>query len=262
LRERLCCMKNILIIGSTGKIGRALVEAFPKDHVLEASRSLPNDMNQYSLDLANFESIKNFLVKIKYIPLDYLFMISGTFQEKKLTEDSLEVNFLANAFGPYFLVKHFLKHQPNCKIILTSSISICRAKLDLNPKKWKHIYRNTKLLEHMLMVSLEKEYHTNISYAHPGVVKSQLSLGLHNFLIRFWIKHFANTSAQGAQYIVEASKVQNCKNSWICPSGLFGLKGKPKLKKIKRGLELPNPWKEKIKKLEQEIEEKYGIRSF
>lgn len=255
-------MKNILIIGSTGSIGRALVEAFPKDHILEASRSLPNDMNRYNLDLTSFESIKNFLEKIKNISLDYLFINSGTFQEKKFTEDSLEVNFLTNAFGPFFLVKHFLKHHPHCKIILTSSISICRAKLDLNPKKWKYIYRNTKLLEHMLMVSLEEKYPANLSYAHPGIVKSQLSLGLHNSFIRFWIKHFANTSAQGAQYIVEASKVQNCKNSWICPSGLLGLKGKPKLKKIKRSLELPNPWKEKINKLEQEIEEKYGIRSF
>lgn len=255
-------MKNILIIGSTGRIGRALVEAFPKDYVLEASRSLSNGMYQYNLDLTSFESIKNFLVKIKNISLDYLFMNSGTYQEKRVIEDSLEVNFLTNAFGPYFLVKHFLKDHPNCKIILTSSISICRAKLDLNPKQWKYIYRNTKLLEHMLMASLEEEYAAKISYAHPGVVKSQLSLGLHNALIRFWIKHFANTSVQGAQYIVEASKIQDCRKSWICPSGLLGLKGKPKLKRIKRSLELPNPWKEKIKELEQEIEEKYGIRSF
>ena len=201
-------------------------------------------------------------MKIKNISLDYLFVNSGSYQEKKITKDHLEINFLTNAFGPFFFVKHFLNHHPNCKIILTSSMSICRAKLDLNPKKWEHIYRNTKLLEHMLMVRLEEECQADISYAHPGVVKSELSLGLHKYLIRLWIKHFANSSAQGAQYLVAASKVQNCKNSWVCPSGLFGLKGKPKLKRIKKNLILPDSWQEKIKKLEQEIEEKYGIRSF
>ena len=252
-------MRTILIIGSTGKLGKALVNHFKNENCIEASRSLVRQNNQYHLDFADFQSILDFIADFQSISVDTLFVNSGIVCEKSFTKDGLDTMLMVNAFGPYYLVKEFLKTHPFCNIILTSSVSILRAKLDFSPKNYKEMYRNTKLLEHMLFRSLEEETpKRNIFYAHPGIVYSKLSSRLHCRLIQKWIRHFGNSLNNAVSGIIAAEHLhQDC--CWVCPSRFFQLKGKSKLRKIKKDLSLNPKTKEYIGKIEKELEEKYGI---
>lgn len=174
-------MKTILIIGSTGTIGQGLVSVFKNENCIEASRSLETKENLIHLDLSSFISILDFLDRTKPLQVDILFMNSGIYVKEKEVAEGYDSNVMVNAFGPYYLVKEFCKYHPECKIVLTSSISILHAKLDMYPKKRKYIYRNTKLLEHILFYILEESYPKNrFSYAHPGILPSRLSLSLHS----------------------------------------------------------------------------------
>ncbi|MDE6241702.1 MAG: hypothetical protein K2M08_04680 [Anaeroplasmataceae bacterium] len=252
-------MRTIVIIGSTGTIGKCLAFHYKNENCIEASRSLETSENQISLDLSDFKSVCEFINRISIEKVDVLFLNSGVFEQKKYTQDGYEYNFMVNAFSPYYIAKRILEIQPNCKIVLTSSISILHAKQDLNPRKWKKIYRNTKLIEHLLINNLEILFPNSICYAHPGIVPSRLSYGLHSKLVRGWIRLFGNTKESGANCLIKASRLSSCRNSWVVPGGIFSLKGKPKLKKIKRKIILKEEIKQEILKTEKELEEKYGI---
>ncbi|MDE7161785.1 MAG: NAD-dependent epimerase/dehydratase family protein [Anaeroplasmataceae bacterium] len=252
-------MRTILIIGSTGVIGQKLVEQYKEENCIEISRSLKTEQNQFYLDLSNFQSILDFLNAFQSISVDLVFVNSGLVCEERITRDGLDTMWMVNAFGPYYLVKHFLKDHPKCKIILTSSVSILHAKLDFNPKNYNRMYRNTKLLEHILFRSLEEIYPESIiAYAHPGVVPSKLSLSLHQKPIQFWMQRFGN-SKENAVEILSSAEHMHSKDCWVCPKGIFQLRGKAVLKKIKRNLELDLKTKETIEKTEKELERKYGI---
>ncbi|MDE5856314.1 MAG: SDR family NAD(P)-dependent oxidoreductase [Anaeroplasmataceae bacterium] len=253
-------MKKLCVLGSTGVLGQELVSCYKNENCIEASRSLENDINKIQVDLSNFRSVCDFIDRISKEKLDVLFINSGVYEQKKYTLDGYEYNFMVNAFSPYYIVKRLLALNPNCRIVFTSSISILHAKQELNPKNWKKIYRNTKLIAHLLFQTLEELFPTSIiTYAHPGIVPSKLSYGLHSKKLRSSIRIFGNTPSKGARCIIEASKAYLNKNFWIVPSGIFSLRGKPKPKKIKKTMILSNEIKIYIKQIEKELEEKYGI---
>lgn len=253
-------MKTIIIIGSTGVLGQCLVTQYKNENCIEVGRNLPETENSFPLDLSDFESILYFLNQMKKISVDILFLNSGVFQNQQYTRDGIEYNFMVNAFGPYFLVKHFLNHHPNCRVVVTSSVSILHAKEDFVPKRWKNIYRNTKWLEHALLAYLHQEVPSReITFAHPGIVYSKLSVSLHSFWVKWWIKHFGNSKEQAVLCLIKASEVKPDSTRWICPSGWFSLRGTPKSKKIKKEIKLTKTIQNRIFNLEKEIEEKYGI---
>ncbi|MDE6661095.1 MAG: hypothetical protein K2J93_04685 [Anaeroplasmataceae bacterium] len=252
-------MRTIGIIGSTGAIGKCLASYFKNENYIEAGRSLETSGNHIYLDLSDFRSVCDFINRISLENIALLFLNSGTFEVKKYTIDGYEYNFMVNAFSPYYIAKKILSLKPNCRIVLTSSISILHAKQDLDPKHWKRIYRNTKLIEYLLFKELEKEFPNAICYAHPGIVPSKLSFGLHSKVIRGWIKHFGNTIESGTECLIQASTLSSCNSSWVSPSGFLSLRGKPKLKKLKLKKVLKEEIKQNILKIEKELEEKYGI---
>ncbi|MBD5391131.1 SDR family NAD(P)-dependent oxidoreductase [bacterium] len=252
-------MQTIVIIGSTGTISKNLVELHKKENCIEASRSLETKGNQYHLDLADFECIKEFLHSLETISVDILYVNSGIVCDQEDTKDGIDCMMMVNAVGPYYLVKEFLKTHPMCKIIVTSSVSILKADLKFPPKNYRHMYRNTKLLEHILIRNLKVENPNYfISFAHPGIVYTQLSAKLHSKIIIFWVKHFGNSS-QNAARILQQAKELNSIEDWICPRGWFSLRGRSCQKKISRDLTIKESIKTQILQIEKELEEKYGI---
>lgn len=73
------------------------------------------------------------------------------------------------------------------------------------------------------------------------------------------IQHFGNRKEDAISCLVLASKLDVPKGYWVCPSSFLSLRGKPKLKKIKKNLCLTEPVQKYIEKIEKELEEKYGI---
>lgn len=252
-------MKTICVLGSTGVIGQELASFFHLENCIEASRSLKSEKNKISVDLSNLKSVWDFVKKLSEFNLDYLFLNSGVYEQKRYTQEGYEYNFMVNAFSPYYIAKRILSVQPNCSIIFTSSISILHAKQNLCPKKWKYIYRNTKLIGHALLNDLKVAFPSaSISFAHPGIVPSRLSFGLHSRFVNYMIRIFGNTPSGGAQCLVMAANQTLNASSWITPSGIFSLRGRPKLKRIKKPLNVSKEVWEMVKKLEKELE-KYGI---
>lgn len=251
-------MKTICILGSTGTIGQELVSYFSSNKVIAASRSIKDKENQIHVDLSNSRSVCDFIKKINSVKLDYLFLNSGVYRKEECREDGFECNFLVNAFSPYFIAKKILLSQPNCKIIFTSSISILHARQNASPKKWKNIYRNTKLIGHMLLRDLKQTYPNSICFAHPGIVPSRLSFELHGKFVQFLIRGFGNTPLKGANCLIKASAISMDKDSWVSPCGVLGLRGKPKVKRIHTSLDVSHDVWNIVRKIEKEFE-KYGI---
>ena len=248
---------NIVILGSTGVIGKALVKQYQKENCIEASRKAvsPN----IELDLSDFESILCFLKKLEHHKIDILFLNAAT-TRKEETKDHMEYSFMVNAFSMYYIAKHFTIYHKECRIVFTSSIRILHAKQKIQSKTISSAYRNTKLLAHLLLAHLQEEDpFAQIGFFHPGIVASKLSLSLHHRWVQFLIRHFGNSLehvVEGALLAAEATKV---KGNWVCPKGVFGLKGKPVLKKVNRSMVLDQKVKQYVIEKEKELEKKYGI---
>lgn len=253
-------MKTVVILGATGAIGKCLVEKFKKENLIVAGRRNPGYATFEYVDLADFKSVKQFVNTMEKRSIDLFFINSGTAIDKAFTKDGVEVNFMVNCFAPYYIVKHISGLQKNCTFILTSSVSILRAKLSLQGRRKKALYRTSKFYEHMLFHHLEQEDKCNkYVYAHPGIVGSGLSYSLHGKLVGFFIKHWGNTPEKGVQCLVEAAKLDSCSQAWVCPDGWFHLRGNPKKYRIKRNLELSLKELKTIKMLEEKLEVIYGI---
>ncbi|MDE5714690.1 MAG: hypothetical protein K2I42_01000, partial [Anaeroplasmataceae bacterium] len=222
------------------------------------NRNKLNEPNLFFLDLADFKSILEFIRHLRLIKFDYIFVNSGACLEKDYTKDGIEKNFMINSFSPYYIVKKITEYQENCTVILTSSISILKGQADLNPRHWKHIYRNTKYMEHMLFKYLQKMDEKNkYIFAHPGITKSSISYSLHNLFVRFWISYFGNSNEAAAEVLVSAMNTKEEVGSWVCPSGLFHLSGTPKSFKIKRDIPIDDRVVSYVLSLEKDLEEKY-----
>ncbi len=225
-------MSDILILGASGTIGTALVEALGNENLFLAGRSFSDTAKTFNVDLNDFKSVKLFCKKLKLIKIDILIINSGIFSSYSLNEDLIDTNLMVNSLAPFYIARWLLKINTRLEIIVTSSISISRAQLDFKPKKWFKIYRNTKLLEYLLFENLAIEYpDSSIKYVHPGITKSALSLSLHKPFVCFLIRHFAMKPKSAIKVFLYARQIPNRKGYWVCPN--LNLFGRPKLKKIK-----------------------------
>lgn len=249
-------MSDILILGASGTLGQALVKSLNGDNLFLAGRSYSDTTSTFYVDLNDFKSIKLFIEKVKLIKIDILIVNSGTFSPYSINEDLIENNLMVNSLAPFYIAKCLLKEKQSLEIVVTSSISILKAKLDYRPKKWFKIYRNTKLLEYLLFKELEKEYpKALIKYVHPGLTKSALSLSLHKPLVRFFIKHFAMKKEEAVLVFKYAIASDRRLGYWVCPK--YQLFGKPKLKRVKIKTELKKEEYQNILNILFNLEEKY-----
>lgn len=252
-------MKNIVILGATGTIGRHLAESLKNENLIVAGRTNPGLGTFLFVDLANFKSVIEFSRKMEGLKIDLFFINSGASLAKETMPDGIDKSFMVNCFSPYYIVKRVSERQRNCTFVLTSSISILKASSKPGDSRRK-LYKTAKLDEHKLFHWLEaKDTANRYTYAHPGIVGSSLSYSLHGRFIGWFIQHFGNSASQGAQCLLEASKLSNCRQAWVCPAGWFHLRGKPKKYKIKRSLELNSSEIKEIERLEEKLEVSYGI---
>ena len=81
------------------------------------------------LDLASFQSIKNFAsqIKSKYLKINGLLNNAGVMQPpRRETEDGLELQMGTNHFGHFLLtglLLDIIKNSPGCRVILQSSFA-------------------------------------------------------------------------------------------------------------------------------------------
>ena len=245
-------MNNILILGASGTLGKTLVSKLHNYNLFLAGRKYEDTINTFNLDLNDHNSIKDFLIKIRDVSLDCVIVNSGTYEPYSLNSLGVETNLMVNSFAPYYLIKKLKELNSNLIVVLTTSISILKGKLEFKPKKWHLIYRNTKLLEFLLFDKLKNEG-LDIRYAHPGLTHSKLSLSLHSPLVSFFIKHFTISNDKAVKPIIMALDYNYNGQYWLCPK-FFGIYGNPKLEKIKLEVNLNQDIIEYINEIERKIE--------
>ena len=118
-------MKNVAVIGSSGAIGRAFLDAYIQDknisNIYSISRTKVNSKDEriihINIDVTDEVSVKAAASKIEENRLDRLIVATGilhtkSFGPEKSIKDIKIENFvkifLVNTFGPALIGKHFL----------------------------------------------------------------------------------------------------------------------------------------------------------
>lgn len=116
-KKELLIKKNILIVGSSGFVGKYLCKYFSKKHFLifHINRSKDKNKNSFICDISNFKQLKR-LIKSFKIKFDIIINLSGqdTHDQKLLKKTIIQ--------GNKNLIKIFQKSNP--KIFYMSSVLV------------------------------------------------------------------------------------------------------------------------------------------
>lgn len=111
---------NILILGSTGYIGRKLANYFKREHnIITSARNSKNIENNVDIVFENLESfeILNYLITYK---VDYIFYALNSYYKNPSEKEILEMNKV-NYYFPLEILEVLNKENLNTKILFFSS---------------------------------------------------------------------------------------------------------------------------------------------
>ena len=190
--------KNILIIGSSGGIGKAFINFYKKQDVnnkiIGLSRIDKKDTESldahYLIDLENEQSIENAANEAKtYGPYQLIIVATGAlhgddfFPEKsykQISAKNLKKVFNINTFGPALIGKYFIPLLDNKNPSVLSFLSARVGSISDNKLGGWHAYRASKAALNMLIKNFSIELNRTNKLAkviglHPGTVDTRLS---------------------------------------------------------------------------------------
>ena len=190
-------MKNVAIIGSSGAIGRAFLDAYIADkdisNIYSISRTevKSNDKRiiHINIDVTDEVSVKAAASKIEENRLDRLIVATGvlhtkSFGPEKSIKDIKIENFVkifsVNTFGPALIGKHFLPLMTKDQKSIVAFLSARVGSISENKLGGWHAYRASKSALNQIIKNFSIEAkRTNSSGIiiglQPGTVKSKLS---------------------------------------------------------------------------------------
>jgi NAD(P)-dependent dehydrogenase (short-subunit alcohol dehydrogenase family) len=190
-------MKNVAIIGSSGAIGRAFLDAYIADkdisNIYSISRTevKSNDKRiiHINIDVTDEVSVKAAASKIEENRLDRLIVATGvlhtkSFGPEKSIKDIKIENFVkifsVNTFGPALIGKHFLPLMTKDQKSIVAFLSARVGSISDNKLGGWHAYRASKSALNQIIKNFSIEAkRTNSSGIiiglQPGTVKSKLS---------------------------------------------------------------------------------------
>jgi NAD(P)-dependent dehydrogenase (short-subunit alcohol dehydrogenase family) len=190
-------MKNVAIIGSSGAIGRAFLDAYIADkdisNIYSISRTevKSNDKRiiHINIDVTDEVSVKAAASKIEENRLDRLIVATGvlhtkSFGPEKSIKDIKIENFVkifsVNTFGPALIGKYFLPLMTKDQKSIVAFLSARVGSISENKLGGWHAYRASKSALNQIIKNFSIEAkRTNSSGIiiglQPGTVKSKLS---------------------------------------------------------------------------------------
>lgn len=223
------------------------------------------------LNLANFDSIKNFTkeFKMKYEKLDYLINNAGVMMTDELkTEDGHELQFGTNHLGHFLLTKELLsilEKTSESRIIVLSSLAHRWGKKKINFENINltgeydkiNAYSQSKLSNLMFAMELNerltgKNSNIKVIACHPGFSKTNLQREL-NIVTKFFTNLLSQESELGVLPSLRAITDKNLKGGeYLGPNGIGERKGK----KVLESKVLPIVYDKKTRKRLWELSEK------
>ena len=213
------------------------------------------------LDLANFQSIKNFAdsFKSKYSQLHGLLNNAGVMQPPfRKTDDGLELQMGTNHFGHFLLtglLLEVIKNTPGSRVVMQSSFAHEMTKgIDFedinheNKYSRTEVYSQSKLANLLFAFELDRKFKENKIDAialgvHPGYSATNLqsagpALGGASFLSRVYkITNalVAQSVDKGALPLIYAAVAPDVNGGdYIGPKGMRNMRGHPKRLKAKK----------------------------
>ena len=174
-------MKNSLVIGASGGIGRAVSEELGARgyHVTDLSRSIDG------LDVTNEQSVEETIGKLDG-PFSLIFVATGALTPsgqppekaiREVTPEALRAAFEVNALGPMILLKHCVRLLPKDAPSVFAALSARVGSIGDNQIGGWHSYRASKTALNQLIhgASIELKRTHKLATAvclHPGTVET------------------------------------------------------------------------------------------
>ena len=227
-------MKNIVIIGTSGAIGRALKNqlsnAYPKASIFAFSSNkdvqLKNSLHHHSINYESENSIMDAAqIASAHMPIDMIIIATGTLHSqnimpeksiKDLNFNSLTEIYKRNTVLPAIIAKHFLPKMHRKQKIIFAVLSARVGSISDNNLGGWYAYRMSKTALNMLIKNLSietKRYNKEaiIVGLHPGTVDSTLSKPFQRN-----IKHSIFTPAFAAESLCSVLTTLNPEDSGKC----------------------------------------------
>ena len=190
-------MKNIVVIGSSGAIGKAFVESYIKDtdveNIFSFSRSdLPikdSKLHSFFIDIEDEQSIANAASKIDKSSIDEIIVASGILHNedfgpeksiRDLNADNLMKVLKVNTVGPAIIGKYFIPLLNKKDKSILAFLSARVGSISDNKTGGWYAYRSSKTALNQIIKNFSIELRrTNpnaiIFGLQPGTVDSNLS---------------------------------------------------------------------------------------
>ncbi len=196
--------RNIVIIGASGAIGGAMVEALSQDGAntlyafSRSAKEFPQD-NVISghLDFDDEDTIeKAAAIASEGGAIDMVVVATGVLHEggispeksiKTLSQDNMHTLFQVNTVGPAMVMKYFLPVMPKNTPYIIASLSARVGSISDNALGGWYSYRAAKAALNMVIktASIEATRRNDLSVImglHPGTVDSDLSKPFQSFV--------------------------------------------------------------------------------
>ena len=219
--------KTVIVTGATGTIGKAIVKHLLRldATVIVAVRNTEKARRVFKdkaviieqLDIGDEKSIDDFVKRMDGWEIFALINNAGTLSGS--ADTIIKTNFV----GTMTLTKKMLPSVG--RVVFQSSLAA-------NSKRKNWVYGRSKRLLNCAVIQMNNP---KLILAHPGVTGSEIIRRLWKplyWFTRFWqsiVFHSPRTAALGVIYGLFVD-VPN--DSWLVPRGLFGVWGKPKIKKL------------------------------
>lgn len=257
--------KTILISGSTGSIGKEIVNYLSvfdsniillgrNEELLENLRiqmvnKYHNNISYFLVDFENKNSIDNLLnyLKSNDIKIDIFISNHGIYHLKKKLINGIDNTFYVNYLSTIYLINNLIEMNKDIKVVSQVSISyhfikkLNKNDFDLkNSKDLTKIYANSKyyLISYLLKL---KELGNNIIMIHPGICYTNLFKKKNNAYSKLFyifvsplIKLIFLDPKKGSLSTIEGVFKDSLDYSyWIGPK-IFGIWGKPKTYRLNK----------------------------
>jgi len=252
--------KTVAISGATGGIGSILCDYFAYlganiiclDRNVEKSNKLINKLKEkypylyaqhVTLDLENFDLVKNVCEQLKEIDIDYLVLNAGAYKiPRHKCSTGFDNVFQINFVSPYYLAVQLapLLKEKSGRVVAVSSIAHNYSKIDSEDidfstrKAASLVYGNAK---RFLTYSLFEYFNDDLtlSIAHPGITLTNITAHYPKLIfaiIKHPMKVIFMSPKKAALSILMALFIGCNKNEWIGPHilNIWGLPKKTVLK--------------------------------